>query len=568
MTAIPVAEPRQTRRLLGRMLGERRGALVLSALTLTVASSASLVLPLALGAIVDAVIAGDPARLPLLIGAVAVAGVVHGVLTGVGRLLIARLGEDVLAELRERVVTRLLALPARLVERAGRGELVSRAAGDSRVVGDVVTGVVPAFMSAAFAVVVTAVGLGAIDLRFMLAAALAVPVQVLAVRRLLRRARPAYQAAREAEGERSQLMLESIDASDTVRAMGVSAAREARIDEAAGVVVARELAATRVVVRFWNSLNLAELIGLAAVLAAGFVLVRDGSTTVGGATAAALYFHALFGPIGMVLGGVDELQKAGASLARMAGVLQLPAPDAPAAPTSRGPVDVVLDDVTFAYDGGFALHDVSFTVPAGATAALVGASGAGKSTVAALVHGSLAPSAGRVRFGGDAVPRIGMAGQEPHVFTGTVADNLRLARPDADEAALREALDAVGALAAFEHLPEGLETEIGAGGHALGPVESQQLALARVLLHDPDVLVLDEATAASDDVLDRAVARLARGRTAITIAHRLDQAVRADLVVVMEHGRVVEQGPHAELLDRGGTYARLWTAWSAGRSAD
>lgn len=566
VTPLPVAAPAETRRALGALLRSRRLALTVSALTLCAASVSALALPAALGMIVDAVVDRDHGVLPVLIAVLLCAGLLSAALTGLGRLLVARMGEGVLAELRERVVARLLHLPSIVVERAGRGDLVSRAASDARVVGGVVGTVLPAFVGAAFSVVVTVIGLGVIDGRLALAALAAVPVQVLATRRFLRRARPAYLAAREAEGERSRRLLESIDAATTVRAMGVAAEREEHIDEAARDAVRRELHAARVSVGLWNRLNVAELIGLGAVLAVGFALTQNGAVTVGGATAAALYFHALFGPIGTVLGSIDELQKASAALARMTGVLLLPERTRPPVRGSGTAPGIVLDGVGFAYGEGFAVADVSFEVPAGGTAALVGASGAGKSTVAALVLGTLDADAGGVRFGDldGAVPRIGLAGQEPHVFAGTVAEDLRLARPSADDDELRAALAEVGASDWVDLLPEGLSTVIGAGGHALTVVESQQLALARLLLHDPEVLVLDEATAAAGGAgtLDRAVARVAAGRTTLAIAHRLDQAAGADRVIVMDGGRVVEQGTHGELVALGGVCARLWAAWS------
>lgn len=571
ITALPVAEPAETRRTLGGLLRPRWLLLALAALTLCAASIAALALPAALGLMVDTVVDGALGVLPLLALVLLGAGLLNAALTGLGRLQVARLGEGVLAHLREQVVTRLLHLPSSVVERAGRGDLVSRAASDARVVGDVVTSVLPSFVGAAFSVVVTVIGLGVIDPLFALAALTAVPVQVLATRHYLTRARPAYLAAREAEGERSRRVLESIDAAATVRAMGVAADREEHVDESAKNAVKRELVAARVSVGLWNRLNIAELIGLGAVLAVGFALTASGAATVGGATAAALYFHALFGPIGMVLGSIDELQKASAALARMTGVLQLPERARRSVREGRTPTGIELDRVHFTHGEGFAVTDVSFTVPPGRTAAVVGASGAGKSTVAALVLGTLDADAGAVRIGEPAglLPRIGLAGQEPHVFAGTLAEDLRLARPSATDDAILEALAEVGASEWVELMPLRLDTVIGAGGHALTVVESQQVALARLLLHDPDVLVLDEATAAAGGAasLDSAVARVAEGRTTLTIAHRLDQAARADVVIVMADGKVVEQGAHAALVERGGSYARLWEAWSSGAGA-
>lgn len=578
-TPLPVAGPRETRRELRRLLRGRAGALALAAAALLLAALAGLALPAALGGIVDAVLGGDPGALLPLVLVIAGVGLANALLTGLGRALVARLGERVLAELRGLVVTRLIRLPATVVERAGRGDLVSRASTDTRIVGDVVTNVVPAFASAGFTVVVTLVGLGALDWRFALAALAAVPVQLLALRAYLKRARPVYRAARAAEGERAQRILESVDAAETVRAYGVSAERERVVDGTALHSVELERRAARVSVGFWNQLNLAEFLGLAAVLGAGFLLAGADLATVGAATTAALYFHALFGPVGQVLGSIDELQKAAAGLARLVGVLELPERPRRPATARGGAAGLEFDHVGFAYDGAIALDGVSFEVAPGETVALVGASGAGKSTVAALVLGALEPERGRVLIGGidtgaatatTRMPRIGLAGQEPHVFAGPLAEDLRLARPGADDGELRAALDAVGALGWVDRLPEGLGTVVGSGGHRLTIVESQQLALARLLLHDPALLVLDEATAAAggdgDHVLDLAIARVAAGRTTMTIAHRLDQAARADRVIVLDAGGVVEQGRHEELVAAGGAYGRLWAAWSDGRS--
>jgi len=577
MTAIPVADPRTTRRLLAGLLGRRRWRVAAAGLATCSAAVAGLVLPATLGRIVDAVISADAGALPLLIAVIAAAGLAHGLLAALGRLLVAQLGEDVLAELRHSVLARLLRLPIATVERAGRGDLVSRASGDARVVGDVVTNLLPMVVGSIFTVAITLVGMSALHPSFALAALAAVPVQALATRRYLRLGRPAYLAARDAQGERSQRLLEAVDAADAIRAMRVSDDRVRYVDDAAAEVVTREVYATGVSIAFWNKLNLAELVGLSAVLAVGFLLVGSGDTTIGGATAAALYFHALFGPVGAVLGGVDELQRASAALSRMAGVLSLPERPTRLARAERRAVELAVDHVSFAYDHGFHLDRVTFRLAPGATGALVGASGAGKSTIAALVLGTLTPDAGRVEFDGVSptgdsrpLPRVGVAGQEPHTFACSLAENLRLAKPAAGTDELRDALAAVGAQGWVDRLPDGLATVVGAGGHALAVVEEQQLALARLLLHDPDVLVLDEATAAAggERSLDRAVASSSTSRTTLTIAHRLDQAEHADHVVVLDQGRVVEQGTHSELVAAAGHYTRIWEAWSRGGPTD
>ncbi|MEA2268857.1 MAG: ATP-binding cassette, subfamily bacterial, partial [Solirubrobacteraceae bacterium] len=235
----------------------------------------------------------------------------------------------------------------------------------------------------------------------------------------------------------------------------------------------------------------------------------------------------------------------------------------------------------YAYVAGHeVLHGVDLELAAGQSVALVGVSGAGKTTLAKLVAGFLEPTAGDVRIGGVRLADLGptalrrtvaLVTQEVHVFAGPLEQDLRLARPGATDAALLDALDAVGALQWAQALPAGLATVVGDGGHTLTPAQAQQLALARLMLADPPVAVLDEATAeagsAGARLLDAAAQRALRGRTAIVVAHRLTQAAAADRIVVLDGGRVAEAGRHADLVSAGGVYARLWAAWSAARPA-
>lgn len=241
---------------------------------------------------------------------------------------------------------------------------------------------------------------------------------------------------------------------------------------------------------------------------------------------------------------------------------------------------VELRGVAFSYGGGWAVREIDFTIHTGETVAIVGASGAGKTTVAALLAGLLIPDAGEVLVDGhpvsalsdrERIARLATVSQEVHVFSGTLREDMTLAKPDATDDELYSVLDRVHARSWFDRLPHGLDTVVGARGIQLDPVAAQQLALARVLLLDPAIVVMDEATAeagsAGAEALELAADEVTNDRSALVVAHRLDQASRADAILVMDDGRIVERGTHDQLLSRDGIYARLWSAWSAGRRA-
>lgn len=564
-SALPVADGRATLRAIGAALRPHRTGTVLALVTMIAACAVGLVAPAVLGRIVDLVADGrgaDAITGPVLVLVAAVA--VQGALTALGGALVARLGERVLATLRERVVDRALRLPHETVERAGTGDLLARVGDDVAVIATAVRSYLPLFVISALTIALTVVGLAALDWRLALAGLLATPVQAISVRRYARRSPPGFAAHRAATSRRSQQLVETIEGARTVRAFGLADVHVRRVDARAVEANALAMTTLRMATTFWTRLNYAELTGLAAVLVTGFLLVRDGQITVGDATAAALYFQRLFDPMGAVLGTVSEVQSALASLARLVGVTELEAVDPP--PPAPGDGRVRLDGVRHRYaDGPEVLHGVDLEVAPRERVALVGASGAGKTTVAKLVAGLHEPAVGSVEVGGP----VRLVTQEVHVFAGTLTEDLRLAAPDATDAELEAALERVGALGWARALPDRLATHVGEGGVRLTPTQAQQLALARLVLADPAVAVLDEATAeagsAGARVLEAAADAALDGRTALVVAHRLTQAAGADRVVVLDEGRVAEQGRHDELVAAGGAYGRLWRAWSAGR---
>ncbi|WP_260695944.1 ABC transporter ATP-binding protein [Streptomyces sp. IB201691-2A2] len=564
---LPVASGRETLREVWRLSRGYRLRLTATGVLGIVSTGVELIVSVAIGYLVDRVQAGtaDLATVLTVTAAMVLSAVLGAAGTALTIVLATRVYHSILAALREELVSRAMTLPQHHVERAGTGDLISRSSDDVTAVADAAPTVIPVLTVTAFTIVVSLGGLAALELPYAATFAVVLPVYVLAVRWYLRIGLGVYRAERTAMSARAQQILESQRGYATVLGFGLAEQRHRAVMTDSWRVAGQSLRARTVLSMLNARLNLGECLSLAAVLVVGFVLIDHNASTVGGATTAMLLVLRLLGPVNQLLLVIDTLQSALASLSRMIGVVTIAfgSSDVPAQAASAA---VRLNEVSFRYgEGPRVLDDITLDIPSGQRVAVVGVSGAGKTTLAGLIAGTHLPEAGRVTR----PSRTTMITQEVHVFASTLRDNLTLAAPGATDRDLHAALEATGAASVLDVLPDRLDTLLGVGGHPLTDAQAQQLALARLLLADADLVILDEATAEAGSAyagqLDRAADAVLAGRTAVVVAHRLSQAATCDRIMVMEHGRIIETGTHGELVDAGGVYAGLWTAWEATR---
>ncbi|MDO5730068.1 ABC transporter ATP-binding protein [Corynebacterium sphenisci] len=573
-----------------RPLGVRRGAAMLRAhlagagpalaavLALSVVDAAAgLAQPLLVRRLIDAVGGGAAIR---GIVALLAATIVLGAVSGAGQqYLLGRTAETMVRSLRHTLIGHLLTLPMAAYRRHRVGDLVSRVGADTAAVRAALTGGVVEALGGALVILGAGIAMFLLD-RLLLAVAvgvlaLAVTVVVLAGSRIRELAR----RVQESTGEMAAGATRALGGITLIRATGATGAETARVQGAADRAWAASLRSVRLQALLWPASGIAVQLAFLSVLGLGGARVAAGALTVADLVAFLMFLFMLMMPVGAVFGAISTIAAALGALSRIGEVLDSPAEDAAdrplpgAAPDFSGAAPAVaFEEVTFTHDGAAApaLDRVSFTAEAGAITAIVGPSGAGKSTLLELIERFAEPDSGVVRVGGADLrdldratlrAAIGYVDQAATAVSGTVAGNLALGLGEVDPERQRAALAEVNLLARVDAHPDGLAAEIGEGGVALSGGERQRLALARCLLADRPLLLLDEPTAALDSrnerALREAIAASARRRSVLIVAHRLATVADADRIIVLDRGRVAGIGDHAGLLAGNALYREL-----------
>lgn len=490
-------------------------------------------------------------------------------------------------DLRRKCLNAVMHAPVPEIMKLGTGNVITRMTKDIDEVVRTMTMIGTRIMTTLLVFPITLISLIIIDWRFALILVGVGMITVPFARQIIRALPAATNAVSVAEAERNAVLLDTLRGLPTMRAFGLSGWAIKRMENTSWRTIHATADRIPWITRLMGQGQIAYGTWMVLTLALGTYLTFNGTITAGEASAAAflvfraevLVFNALFF-IGDLQNSATSLGRA-VSLAKIHSGKPLPTP-----PDLTEAVDVEISNITFTYPhGATIIDDLSVTLKAGTTTALVGTSGAGKSTLASLIAGLLKQDSGTIRIGGvdtSAVTdvwtakNVTLVSQEVHIFSGTLRDDLKMAAPNASDAQLLAALAAVGleenSPAFIRSFDEGLDTPVGAGAVSLAPEVEQQIALARVVLCEPSVLILDEATAEagsdSTAVLEEAAKRVTEGKTALVVAHRLDQAMTADRILVMDHGDIIEDGNHAELMAKQGRYAQLFSVWSGSGHMD
>jgi ATP-binding cassette subfamily B protein len=528
--------------------------------------------------------ADDAGALNLAIGLYVVSAVIAYVGSRQQYVYVNRAGEGFLRALRLRLFAHIQRQSLAFFDRNKAGVLVSRMTADIESMSELVQWGLLQFVSAALLVTLAIVVLLIMSWQLTLLSLLVLPLIAIASVRFQRQSNKAYLAVRERIGDNLSALQENITGVRVIQAYAREPEQNRRFRRTNRALYDAHLRSVKVSTWYFGVVEFCGVLATAIAIGGGGWLAKNGQVSVGTVVAVVLLLSSLFEPVQQLSQLYNTVQSATASLDKMFQILDTEPevdqrPDAVDLPRSG---ELEVDAVTFSYPGTdqLVLRDVSLTVAAGERLALVGPTGAGKSSLAKLMARLYDPAQGAVSFGGidlrDASlgslrHRVVVVPQEGFLFDGTIADNLRLAKTSATDDEIRAALQAIDALERFEAFPEGLDTEVRERGSRLSAGERQLVSLGRAALVDPAVLVLDEATSSLDPgteaLVEHALDRLMQGRTTIVVAHRLSTVQRADRIAVVDHGELVELGTHAELIGLDGRYAALAEAWARSQPA-